>query len=121
MEEKHLICIHCPLGCALTAQVEGGTVRAVAGNTCPRGADYARQELTAPVRTVTTTVPVEGGVLAAVPVKTAGAIPKARMFDCVRALRAVRLTAPVRLGQVVLRDAAGTGVDVVAARTVEAL
>lgn len=120
MEQRELTCIGCPLGCSVLVTMDNGAVVSVTGNTCPRGDAYARKEVTAPTRTVSTTVPVHGGVLAAVSVKTAGEIPKDKIFDCVRALKDITVTAPVELGQVVLADAAGTGVDVVATKTVAA-
>ncbi len=118
MEKVHLICIGCPLGCPLEAQVEAGQVLSVSGNTCKIGDKYARKELTAPTRIVTTTVRVSGGDLPAVSVKTATDIPKERVFDCVRAMKGLVLQAPVETGSVILRDAAGTGVNVIATKTV---
>ena len=56
MEERHLICIGCPVGCALTVKTEQGAVISVEGNTCKRGREYGEKEVTAPARTVTTTV-----------------------------------------------------------------
>ena len=76
MEKRELTCIGCPMGCALTVELENGTVTAVHGNTCPRGDAYARKEVTAPTRIVTTTVRVTGGTLAAVSCKTRTDIPK---------------------------------------------
>ncbi len=120
MEEKNLICINCPLGCPLTVALEGGEVKTVAGNTCPRGDAYARKELTNPTRIVTSTVKVKGGKLAMASVKTAADIPKGKIFDCVRAIRDIELEAPVAIGQVVLADVCGTGVDIVATKNVPA-
>lgn len=118
MEEKSLICINCPLGCRLTATLEKGEVRAVTGNTCPRGEVYARRELSAPTRILTSTVRVTGGTLPVVSVKTADGIPKGRIFDCVEAIRDIELKAPVVMGQVVLADVCGTGVDIVATKNI---
>ena len=118
MKQVHLICIGCPLGCPLTAELEDGEVRSVTGNTCKNGGKYARRELTNPTRIVTTTVRVSGGELAMVSVKTASDIPKGKIFDCIRALKDVEVPAPVSIGQVILPDAAGTGVGVVATRHV---
>ena len=118
MEEKSLICINCPLGCRLTATLEKGEVRAVTGNTCPRGEAYARRELSAPTRILTSTVRVTGGTLPVVSVKTADGIPKGRIFDCVEAIRDIELKAPVVMGQVVLADVCGTGVDIVATKNI---
>ena len=111
MEKRELICIGCPMGCPLTVTLDGGAVVTVQGNTCPRGDAYARREVTAPTRIVTTTV-------RAVSCKTRSDIPKEKIFDVVRALKSVVVPAPVHIGQVLLPDAAGTGVDVVATKDV---
>ena len=118
MEKRELTCIGCPMGCPLTVELENGAVTAVYGNTCPRGDAYARKEVTAPTRIVTTTVRVTGGVLAAVSCKTRTDIPKDKIFVVVRALKAVTVAAPVTIGQVVLPNAADTGVDVIATKNV---
>ena len=118
MEKRELTCIGCPMGCPLTVELENGTVTAVYGNTCPRGDAYARKEVTAPTRIVTTTVRVTGGVLAAVSCKTRTDIPKDKIFAVARALKAVTVAAPVAIGQVVLPNAADTGVDVIATKNV---
>lgn len=114
-----LTCIRCPKGCQVTVALEGGRVTAVTGNGCQRGDAYARKEVTDPTRVVTTVVPVSGsGVARMVSVKTAGDVPKAKVLDVVRALSGVRLAAPVHIGDVVLADVCGTGVDVVATKDV---
>lgn len=118
---RHLTCIGCPLGCQITVELEGNTVVSVTGNTCPRGDAYARKEVTAPARIVTSTVRVKDGTIPMVSVKTAGEIPKGKIFDCVKALKDVEVAAPVKIGQVVLTDAAGTGVDIVATKDVAAV
>ncbi|MBQ4474435.1 MAG: DUF1667 domain-containing protein [Lachnospiraceae bacterium] len=119
---KELTCINCPLGCALSAEVEivdgVPVVTSVSGNTCPRGEAYAKKELTHPTRIITSTVRVHGGTLAAVPVKTASDIPKEKIFEIMKVLQGVDVDAPVNLGQVIVRDVAGTGADIVATRTV---
>lgn len=117
-EIRDLTCIRCPLGCQITVTLEDGAVADVRGNSCPRGAQYARKEVCDPTRTVTTTVPVAGSPLVQrISVKTASDIPKDRVFDCMRALAGVSVTAPVAIGDVVLSDVCGTGVDVVATRS----
>lgn len=118
METRELICINCPLGCALTVTLENGEVTRVTGNTCPRGEAYARKECTNPTRIVTTTVRVEGGQLPVVSVKTASDIPKGKIADCVRALKDVKVNAPVHIGDVILENAAGTGVNIIATKDV---
>ena len=118
MEKVNLICIGCPLGCPLEVDLEGQTVVSVSGNTCKNGEKYARKELTNPTRIVTSTVRVTGGKLNVVSVKTASDIPKSKIFDCAKALKAVQIAAPVAIGQIILSNVAGTGVDVVATKNV---
>lgn len=114
--ERALTCIRCPRGCRVSVVLgAGGEVLEVSGNACPRGDSYARAEVTAPVRTVTTTVPVLGGDDGTrVAVKTAHEVPKCSVLDVVRALAGASARAPVEIGDVVARNVAGTGVDVVA-------
>lgn len=122
--KRELICIGCPMGCQLTAEVENGAVTSVSGNTCPRGEAYARKECVAPVRTVTGTVAIRGAALPALPVlpvRTNGEVPKAMVFDVARALGTVTAQAPIAIGDVVLRDVCGTGVDVVSAKNMAKL
>lgn len=121
MEKIDLICIGCPLGCPVSVTMENGEVREVTGNTCKRGDAYARKEVTNPTRIVTSTVRVTGGELAMASVKTASDIPKGRIFDCIKALQTIELKAPVQIGQVVLENVAGTGVQVVATKNVPAV
>ena len=119
MERRELICIGCPLGCALTVSMEGAEVVSVTGNTCKRGDVYARKEVTNPTRIVTSTVRVTGGSEAMVSVKTKEDIPKGKIFDCVKALKSVEVAAPVHIGDVLVKNVAGTGVDVIATKNVE--
>lgn len=121
MERKELICIGCPLGCNLTVEMDGGQVVSVNGNTCKRGDDYARKELTDPRRIVTSTVPVAGGNLPVVSVKTATDIPKNKIRECLLALEGVTLAAPVQIGDVIVENVADTGVDVVATKYISAV
>ena len=80
METKSFICINCPLGCPLTVTVENGEVKSVTGNTCKRGELYAVKEVTAPARTVTSTVRVLNGERPVVAVRTKTDIPKGKIF-----------------------------------------
>ncbi len=117
METRELTCIQCPMGCQLTVTVDGENVT-VTGNTCPRGAVYGKKEVTAPTRTVTSTVVVEGGELARASVKTASDIPKGKIFEVMEEIRAAKVPAPVNIGDVIVDNAAGTGVDVIATKNV---
>ncbi len=119
MEKRELICIGCPLGCMVTVTMENGAVTAVEGNTCKRGDDYARKEVTNPTRIVTSTVMVQGGSDVTVAVKTRTDVPKDKIFDCVKALKGITVKAPVHIGDVIVADVAGTGVDIVATSEVK--
>ena len=121
MEHKDLTCICCPLGCQITVGLENGEVVSVTGNTCMRGDDYARKEVTSPTRIVTSTVKVTGGKSSVISVKTKSDIPKEKIFECVKALKEVEVQAPIAIGDVVLSNVAGTGVDIVATKDVEAV
>lgn len=121
MEVKNLTCINCPMGCALSIEMEGGEVISVSGNTCKRGDTYGRKEVTNPTRIVTSTVKVIDGKEQMVSVKTKQDIPRGKIFECIKALKNVQVNAPVRIGDVIVADAAGTGVDIVATKNVEIL
>lgn len=113
---KELICIVCPNGCRLQVDEENGC--RVTGNTCPRGEEYGRSEVLHPVRVLTGTVRLHGGALPRCPVKTAGPIPREMLLEAARALCRVDAGAPVRAGDVIVSDLCGTGVDLVATRTI---
>ena len=113
---EKMICITCPMGCSVEVTHEGQTLLSVDGNTCKRGEDYIRRELTDPRRMVATTVKVKDGIHPLVPVYTEEAFPKPRIFDLLDKLRQVELEAPVEMGQVVLPNALDTGIDILASR-----
>ncbi len=116
--KRGLICIVCPMGCALCAeQAENGEVLSVVGNTCPRGKAYAEAELTHPTRTLTSTVRLSNRAVL-LPVKTNKPISKQKMLAAMPLLRDLRVSAPVHIGDVVLADLFGEA-DVVAAADVE--
>lgn len=111
--ERLLTCIVCPRGCQLRAVLaDDGSVVSVEGNACKRGVGYAEDECTHPKRTVTSTVKLIGGTPVAV--KTSGSVPKERVFDVMKEINAVRYDGALRVGDVVIKDVCGLGVDVVA-------
>lgn len=118
MEKRELICIGCPLGCPMTVAIDGEDIT-VTGNTCARGEAYAKKEILSPTRIVTSSIAVNGGRLAMVSVKTKNDIPKGKIFDCMEEIRRTHVDAPVRIGEVLIPNCAGTGVDIVATKNVE--
>ena len=112
--KKSLICVSCPLGCPVEVVIENGEVVSVTGNTCKRGDAYARTEITNPMRSLTTSVKVNGGVHPVVPVKSSGPIPKDKMFDCMKVINEATINAPVKIGDGVIENILDLDVDIVA-------
>ncbi|MDR3595978.1 DUF1667 domain-containing protein [Clostridium sp.] len=113
--ERELICISCPKGCHL--KVDEASL-SVSGNSCPKGAEYGVNEVTNPVRIVTSTVKVSGGEVPVVPVKTEKAIPKGLIVKCMEEINKVTIEAPVKIGDIVIKNIFETGVDVVVTKNV---
>lgn len=116
-ETRELTCINCPVGCRMRVEICEGEPR-VSGNACARGARYAVQECTQPRRMVTAALSVEGSALP-LSVRTREPIPKRDIPACMQELAALRLRAPIRMGDVVLPNVRKSGVDVIATRSVE--
>ncbi|MDD3099511.1 MAG: DUF1667 domain-containing protein [Bacilli bacterium] len=112
---KELICILCPRGCRLKVDDDLN----VTGNFCPRGILYAKTEMTNPTRIITSTVKIKAKNAVRLSVKTAQAIPKGKMFDCMRELDKVMVEAPIHIGDVIVYNICETGVDVVATKDIE--
>ena len=111
----NLICITCPKGCHLCVDEQNDY--AVTGNSCPRGAVYGKSELLHPVRTVTSTVRIEGASIPRLPVKTNKPLPKEKMFDCMELLNSIEVHSPVHVGDVLAANILGTDVNIVSAKT----
>lgn len=107
--KRTLTCIICPRGCTLTADVEATNI-SVSGHTCPKGAEYAVNEILHPMRTVTATVRVSNRPNTMVSVKTAVPVRKEHMMNVMEALRKIAVTAPVSLGQTLLNDVEGSAI-----------
>ena len=108
-----LICINCPKGCEMEVTVRSDGVLSVVGNSCPKGEDYAKAEVTNPTRMVTGLVRV-AGMRKPLPVKTKTAVPKGKIDAVLFALHQTTVQLPVKIGDVIIADVAETGVDVVA-------
>lgn len=118
-------CSTCPSECLLTVEAERDAdgavveVRSVTGNSCPRGDTFAHQELTCPMRVLTTTVAVSGGNEALLPVRTAEAIPLALHAQAMDLIRDLVVDAPIHMGDVVLEDLLNTGIDLIASMDID--
>ena len=118
-------CTTCPSECLLTVEVERdsndavATVRSVTGNSCPRGYKFAHQELTCPMRVFTTTVGVSSGDEALLPVRTAEAIPLALHAQAMDLIRGLTVDAPIRMGDVVLKNLLDTNINLIASMDID--
>ncbi len=117
---RQYTCIGCPIGCPLQLQHEGREITEIAGYECDRGAKYARQEFTDPRRDLSTTVVISGAMLQRLPVKVTGPIVKNRVMEAVSEIHQLHIQAPVKLGEVLIKDFLGEkNIHVVACRTME--
>lgn len=118
MEQLEVICIECPLGCMVRLDMENGTARNIFGYSCKRGEAYALKEITSPVRMVTSTMKVKNGERPLVSVKTNGPIPKNKIFECMAEINRTEAIAPVSAGDVLIGNAANTGIAIIATKDV---
>lgn len=125
IETLQFNCTTCPSECLLTVEIEResdgsvAAVRSVTGNSCPRGDKFARQELSCPMRVLTTTVAVSGGNEALLPVRTAEAIPLELHTQAMALIRGLVVEAPIHMGDVVLENLLDTNVNLVASMDIE--
>ena len=120
IETKPYTCIGCPIGCPLQLEHESGMIKEVSGYECDRGAKYARQEFTDLRRSLSTTVAISGAMWPRLPVRVFGSIHKDQVLEAVRKIHALKVQAPVKMGQVLIRDFMGEkGIDVVACRSMK--
>lgn len=115
---REFTCIVCPNGCDITVEIEGHAVCSVTGADCERGIAYVEQELTAPMRTISTSVAVKNGTMPLASVRLDRAIPRDQIFAVMDELRKVELEAPVRIGDCVIKDILGSGSNVIITKSV---
>lgn len=117
--KTEMSCIVCPMSCMITVEQDDITkeILSITGNTCKRGENYARNELTHPMRQLTSTVAIDNGLYNRLPVILSAEVPKEKIFDVMEQIRKVRVKAPVEMGDVLVADVCGLGVDVLASRS----
>ena len=115
-EVKKFLCVSCPVGCPLTVTLEEGVISSIEGNTCPLGEKYGRSEVVNPVRTFTSTVRVEGGSLPVCPVRSKTPLPFSKVFDVAKEVAKLKVKLPIEIGQTLIENVCGTGIDIVASR-----
>ena len=119
MEQAKFLCVSCPFGCSLTAEHEGGRLIAVSGNACPTGERYAASEISAPVRSFTSTVRVYGGASPRCPVRSRSPLPMKDIFAVKYEIDKIAVTSPIEIGQTIIKNVLETGVDIIASRSVQ--
>jgi len=119
IEKKHFTCVTCPVGCEVDVEVQDGSILSMTGNKCDKVKEFVLQELKEPMRVLTTTVRVEGAKWAMLPVRTDKLIPKRLFTQAIEELASIDLQAPVHMSDVIVKDVAGSGANIVATRTME--
>ncbi len=120
MAIREMTCIVCPQGCKIKVEHENGNIISVNGFTCKRGEKYAIKEITAPERTITSTVAAYNAAneLTLVPVKSDKPIPKEKMFEAMTIINAQKAKLPIKAGDVILSNFVESGINLVACKTV---
>lgn len=120
MSIKELTCIGCPMGCQLTVEFDDNNKKVlnISGNNCKIGERYASKELTNPTRIVTSSIRVTNGNLAMVSIKTESDIPKGKIFEIMKEIHNTTVQSPIKIGDVLIRNVAGTNVNIVATKNI---
>lgn len=116
---KEYTCIICPNGCEIEATLEGTNILEIEGASCNKGKEYVQQELINPQRNIATSVLIEGGHLPLASVRLTKVIPKNRIFDVMREIKKVKLVAPVKINQVVIKNILNLDSDVIITKSVD--
>jgi CxxC motif-containing protein len=117
VEKKHFTCVTCPIGCEIDVELQDSDVVSMEGTKCTKGKEFESQELDEPMRILTTTIRIKGAKWAMLPVRTDRPIPKRLLFRVIEELTDIERRAPVKMSDVIVRDIAGTGVNIVATRS----
>lgn len=116
--EKEITCIVCPLGCTIKIQGTKTSCKVIGGNICKKGLDYARYEALNPQRMLTSSVLVKNGQWPLVSVKSSVPIPKNKVFDVLQQIKKITVHAPVKSGQILIKNVAQTGSDIITTKAV---
>ena len=118
MSEKTMTCIVCPRGCRMNVSFEDKQMLSCSGNFCKRGADYAKAELASPIRVLTSTVALGSKAVPRLPVKTSAPIPKEKLFEAMDKLKSLKISVPVKNGDIIYPDFVKAGVNLISCRSV---
>lgn len=115
---KKYVCIICPNSCEMEVEYSGDEIKGITGNICDKGEEYVRKELFCPERGLTTTVKIRNGSLPLVSVKTSKTIPKELLMKIMKELSRVEVEAPVKIGDVLIKNILDTKADIIATKNI---
>ncbi len=118
VSRTNIICVACPRGCRITIESRGDKIKSITGYGCKKGKEYAREEFKNPTRILPTTVRVKNGELPLVSVKTESPIPKKDLLPAMKETVNINVKAPVNIGDIIVENIAGTGVNLIATNNV---
>jgi CxxC motif-containing protein len=119
--KKKMRCIVCPEGCPMHAEYEAASKKIISleGYKCKRGIKFAEDEITNPLRLLTTTISIDSKIAQRLPVRSNISAPKDKIAAMIEAVKQIRAKAPVKMGEIIASDMLGTGVDILSSTTVE--
>jgi len=117
--KKEVTCIICPIGCKILVRIDGSEFQVLKGNKCKKGIEYARNESLDPRRMITTSLLVKNGNWPLVSVKSSKPIPKEKVFSVLKEIKKINIKAPVKSGQVIIRNVEDTGIDIISTKTIQ--
>ena len=120
-EEKIITCIVCPIGCKILVKTDGKSFELIEGNKCKKGIVYARSESLNPQRMLTSSILVVNGNWPLVSVKSSKPIPKYKVLDVLKIVKKTRVYAPIEIGQKLIENISGTGIDIIATKSIKKL
>jgi CxxC motif-containing protein len=118
MANKRYVCIICPNSCEIDVEYSGKVIQKISGQTCKRGDEYVRKELISPERGITTSVPIRGGYIPLLSVRSSKTIPQELLPNVMLEISKTRAVAPVKIGDVLIKNVLGTGADIIATKNV---
>ena len=120
-DEKEITCIVCPIGCKIQVKTDGKQFEVCDGNKCKRGIEYARSEALDPRRMLTSSVLVKDGEWPLLSVKSSKSVPKNKVFEALIEIKKAKISAPVSLGQRIIKNVADTKIDIIATKSIKKL
>ena len=117
-EEKEITCIVCPIGCKILVKKHGSNIKILEGSKCKRGIEYARSEALDPRRMLTSSILVIGGEWPLVSVKSTQPVSKKQLFSVLSEIKNAKIKAPVKLGQVIIKNVSNTNIDIISTKNI---